>query len=55
MNINKRKFSGALLLVGMVFLVIGITTDTVIFSWAAIILVLLSLVLGGRLFRPRRK
>jgi hypothetical protein len=55
MNINKRKLSGALLLIGMVFLVIGLATDNTVFSWAAIVLVLLALILGGRWLRPRRK
>ena len=55
MNLNKRKLSGAFLMLGMVFLVIGIATDQTYFSWAAIVLVLLSLILGGRWLRPRKK
>jgi hypothetical protein len=55
MNTNKRKISGALLFLGMVFLVIGLATDYKTFSWAAILLVVLSLILGGRWLRPRRK
>lgn len=55
MNINKRKVSGYLLILGMVFLVIGIASDNTIFSWAAVAFVLISLVLGGRWLRPRRR
>lgn len=55
MKTNKRKLSGAFLILGMVFLVIGIAADSVYFSWAAVACVLLSLILGGRWLRPRRK
>ncbi|MEP7134818.1 MAG: hypothetical protein ABI904_07775 [Chloroflexota bacterium] len=54
MRANKRKISGAFLLLGMTFLVIGIATNKTIFSMAAIACVLVSLVLGGRWMRPRR-
>lgn len=53
MNFDKRKASGYLLILGMVALVVGVTTDNTVFSWAAVILVLLSLLLGGRWLRPR--
>ena len=55
MKLNKRKASGIFLILGMTFLVIGLATDNTVFSWAAIIFVLLSLLLGGRWLRPRRK
>ena len=55
MKLNKRKASGVFLILGMTFLVIGLATDNTVFSWAAIIFVLLSLLLGGRWLRPRRK
>jgi len=55
MNINKRKLSSILLFLGMIFLLIGIVADKTYFSWAAVIFVLLSLILGGRWLRPRRK
>ncbi|HNN12804.1 MAG TPA: hypothetical protein PKL78_04560 [Anaerolineales bacterium] len=55
MNINKRKSSGIFLILGMAFLVIGITTDNTNFTWVAIVFVLLSLILGGRWLRPRKK
>lgn len=52
---NKRKTSAAFLILGMVFLVIGLATDNTAFTWAAIVFVLLSLILGGRWLRPRRR
>jgi len=52
---NKRKASGAFLILGMAFLVIGFATDNTIFSWAAIVFVLASLLLGGRWMRPRKR
>lgn len=55
MKTNKRRSSGIFLIIGMTFLVIGIATDNTAFSWAAIVFVLLSLVLGGRWLRPRSK
>jgi len=54
----KRKTSGALLFLGMVFLIIAITTDNAIFSWAAAALVFIFLISGGRwrkLLGRRRK
>jgi hypothetical protein len=55
MKINNRRVSGYLLILGMTFLVIGIATDNTIFSWVAVVFVFLSLILGGRWLRPRRK
>ena len=55
MKINNRKVSGYLLILGMTFLVIGIATDNTIFSWLAVAFVLLSLILGGRWLRPRKR
>ncbi|MBE0683489.1 MAG: hypothetical protein IH589_16395 [Anaerolineales bacterium] len=54
-NQNKRKTSTVFLILGMVFLIIGVSTDNVVFSWAAIAFVLISLFLGGRWMRPRKK
>jgi len=45
---KQRKFAGYALLAGMIFLVIGITTDKVIFTWGAVVLALIALILGGR-------
>lgn len=55
MKPNKRNISGASLILGMVFLMLGLATDNTIFTWAAIVFVLISLVLGGRWLRPRRR
>ena len=55
MKFDKRKASGFLLILGMAALVVGIVTDNTAFSWAAVVLVLLSLILGGRWLRPRRR
>ncbi len=55
MKLTNRKASGAFLILGMVFLAVGLATDNTAFTWAAIVFVLLSLVLGGRWLRPRRK
>jgi len=51
---NRKNVSSVFLILGLVFLVIGISTDQVAFSWIAIAFVVLSLVLGGRWMRPRR-
>ena len=55
MKLNRRKTSSAFLILGMAFLVIGLATDNTSFTWVAIVFILLSLVLGGRWLRPRRK
>jgi hypothetical protein len=52
---GKRKVSGVFLILGMVFLTIGISTDNTAYSWAAMAMIVVSLVLGGRWIRPRRK
>lgn len=55
MKMSKRKTSGAFLILGMAFLVIGLATDNTAFSWAAIAFIVISLVTGGRWMRPGRK
>lgn len=55
MKIDKRKASGVFLLLGMTFLVLGFATDNTTFSWAAVLFVLTSLLLGGRWMRPRKR
>jgi len=55
MKLNKRKVSSVFLILGMTFLIIGFTTGNTVFSWVAIVFVLLSLLMGGRWLRPRRK
>ncbi|HMZ08611.1 MAG TPA: hypothetical protein PK078_13415 [Anaerolineales bacterium] len=54
MKQNKRA-SMYLLILGMVFLVIGISTDNTIFTWISIAFVVISLILGGRWLRPRKR
>ncbi len=54
-NLNKRKASGVFLILGMAFLVAGFASDNTFFSWAAIVFVLASLLLGGRWMRPRKR
>jgi len=55
MKKNRRQVSGAFLILGMAFLVIGLATDNTTFSWAAIVFIVISLITGGRWMRPRRK
>lgn len=55
MKFNKRRSSTIFLILGIAFLAIGIATNNTSFSWAAVVFVLLSLVLGGRWMKPRRK
>lgn len=52
---TKRRASSVFLILGLSFLVIGISTDNAAFSWIAIAFVVISLVLGGRWMRPRKK
>ncbi len=51
---SLKKYSSVFLIVGMTFLVIGLTTDKTVFSWIAIAFVVLSLLAGGKWLRPRR-
>jgi hypothetical protein len=55
MKIDRRKLSGYLLILGMVFLTIGLRTHNTVFSWAAVACIMISLVAGGRWMRPRKK
>lgn len=55
MRFDKRRVSGYLLIFGMVSLLVGIATDNTTFSWVAVVLILLSLILGGRWLRPRKR
>jgi len=52
---NKRRAASVFLILGLSFLVIGISTDNTAFSWIAIAFVVISLVLGGRWMRPRKR
>jgi hypothetical protein len=55
MHQNRRRISTVFLILGMAFLAIGMSTDNKAFSFAAIAFVLMSLIVGGRWMRPRRK
>ena len=55
MKQNKQKASGAFLILGMTFFVLGLSTDNTTFTWAAIAFIIISLALGGRWLRPRRR
>ena len=56
MKQNKRKTtSSVFLMLGIVFFAIGLSTNNTTFTWAAIAFLIISLVLGGRWMRPRRK
>lgn len=51
-GMNRKNSSSVFLILGLAFLVIGISTDQTAFSWIAIAFVVLSLVLGGRWMKP---
>jgi hypothetical protein len=55
MNPRPRKRSSPIFLIlGLVFLTIGIATDQTIFTWLAIAFVLTSLVVNSRWLRQRK-
>ena len=55
MKVNRRNISTVFLILGIVFLAIGISTDNTSFSWISIAFILISLVAGGRWMRARKK
>jgi hypothetical protein len=55
MQPNKHRAAGVFLILGMSFLVIGLATDNTAFSWAAIAFIVISLILGGRWRRSRKR
>jgi hypothetical protein len=55
MKIDRRKLSGYLLILGMMFLTIGLGTKITAFSWAAFTCLFISLVVSGRWIKPKRK
>lgn len=55
MKQNKRRISSIFLILGMVFLALGVSTDNTTFSWAAIAFIVISLLAGGRWLRPRKR
>jgi uncharacterized membrane protein len=50
----RKRSSTIFLILGLVFLTIGLATDQTAFTWLAIAFVLISLVSGGKWLRPRR-
>jgi len=50
----RKPSSAVFLILGLAFLAIGIATDQTAFTWIAITFVVISLILGGRWFRPRK-
>ncbi len=55
MDQNKRNRSSIFLILGLVFLVIGFSAENNIFTWTAIAFIVISLLLGGRWMRPRKR
>ena len=55
MKVDRRTLSAIFLIIGLVCLMIGFSTDNTIFSWAAVIFVLISLLTGGRWMRGRKQ
>lgn len=49
----RRRSATVFLILGLVFLTIGLATDQTAFTWIAIAFVLLSLVMGGKWLRKR--
>jgi hypothetical protein len=50
----RKRLSMIFLLLGLVFLTLGLATDQTAFSWIAIAFVLISLVSGGKWLRRRK-
>lgn len=55
MELNKRNISTIFLILGMIAFAAGWLGNNQNFTWAAIVFISLYLVIGGRLFRPRRR
>jgi len=51
---QRKRYSTIFLILGLVFLAIGMATNQTAFSWIAIAFVLLSLISGGRWLRRRK-
>ena len=49
----RRRSSSVFLILGLVFLTMGLATDQTAFTWIAIAFVLISLVTGGRWLRKK--
>jgi hypothetical protein len=55
MKINSRNVSAVFLILGMVFLAVGVSTHNKVFTWAAIAFIVIALAAGGRRVKPGRK
>jgi len=55
MKQKNQQMSRIFLILGIVFLVLGIGTDNTIFSWVSVAFIVISLVAGGRWLRPRKR
>jgi hypothetical protein len=55
MKINRRNVSAVFLILGMVFLAVGVSTQNNVFTWGAIAFIVISLAAGGRRAKPGRK
>jgi len=51
---QRGRSSSVFLILGLVFLIIGMATDQTAFSWIAIAFVVISLISGGKWLRPRK-
>jgi hypothetical protein len=49
----RKRSSMLFLILGIVFLTIGLATDQTAFTWISIVFVLLSLVMGGKWLRKK--
>ena len=49
----RKRSSPVFLILGLVFLTIGLATDQTAFTWIAIVFVLISLVSGGKWLKKR--
>jgi len=50
----RKRSSPVFLILGLVFLTIGLATDQTAFTWIAIAFVLVALISGGKWLRPRK-
>jgi len=53
MKQNKRNRSSVFLILGLTFLVIGLSAENTAFTWLAIAFILISLISGGKWLKPR--
>ena len=50
----RKRSSPVFLILGLIFLMVGLATDQTAFTWIAIAFVLVSLIMGGKWLRPRK-